>query len=402
MNNSPPLLCLLLAAAAGCGGAIPEPVGEPAPVALDSAGVRAIWVTRFDYKTRSDLETIFDNCVEAGFDTVLLQVRGNATAFYDSPFEPWAEQLGGAYPGFDPLACSVVLARQRCLSLHAWINLVPVWRGIEPPPTEGAWKQQLYNARPEWMWWDQHGVRQPLSERFYVSVNPCLPEVRDYLAEVVIDIAARYDLDGIHLDYARFPNEFPATPAGDIDYPHDPRTLRLYRAATGGTPEQARAGQGPWDTWRTEQVTETIRLIRERLNELEPPPQLSAAVNPLPGGGLEHFQDAVTWIEQGLVDALYPMNYASNEELFGERLDLWAPHRDSISIVMGIRFADTDHELTTRLIDRAVTDFAGFCLFGYFSLFDSVNEDIDNQDEATRAERARRRAVLLPYLRSPR
>ncbi len=72
-----------------------------------------------------------------------------------------------------------------------------------------------------------------------------------------------------------------------------------------------------------------------------------------------------------------------------------------MSIVMGIRFADTDHELTMRLIDRAVmTDFAGFCLFGYFSLFDSVNEAIDNQDEATRAERARRRAVLFPYLRS--
>lgn len=401
---------LLLALA--CGG---EPQAEassgdvtPEASVPDSGVVKAIWVTRFDYKTREDVELIVANCVDAGFNTIVFQVRGNATAFYASPFEPWAIELegqepGGA-PGFDPLAVAVEEARAAGASLHAWVNLMPAWWGTEAPTDP----MQVVNAHPEWLWWDQHGERQALCEDFYVSLNPCLPVVRRYLTDVVTDIAARYEVEGVHLDYARFPNEPPATPAGtDIDYPRDARTLDLYRRDTGLHPDDAPEGpvgaggaRHPWDAWRTEQVTALVASIRMELATLESPPLLTSAVTSVPERGLEHFQDSRGWVESGLVDAVFPMNYTQDAALFQERLEHWPADPDGPAVVMGVRASLTgDHAKTRALIQTAVDSHGGFCLFAYSNLFDSTNEAIDDQDEATRAARAERREALLPFLR---
>jgi len=384
---------------------LPDIPATTRPAAHPDA-IKAIWVTRFDYKTEADLEAIFANCAAAGFNTVMFQVRGNATAFYDSTFEPWAEQLGGTDPGFDPLARAVALARGHGISLHAWINLMTAWWGTEPPTDP----EQVVNAHPDWLWYDQYGKRQALSDKFYISLNPCLPEVQGYLRDVVLDIATRYDVEGIHLDYARFPSEPPATPAGtDIDYPRDARTIELFGEATQMALHQDKLPpvvQEAWDEWRTRQVTETVRGIREGLNVLESPPVLSVAVKAEPDGGLTYFQDAAGWVQDGLVDAVFPMNYVQDVERFDLRNASWlaalgqleAEEHDVPHFVIGVRAAATDHAVTRALIEHALEAGDGFCLFAYSNLFDSTNEDIDTQDEAASSERARRRAALLPFI----
>ena len=45
---------------------------------------RAIWVTRWDYKTPQDIERIMDDVSGLGLDTVLFQVRGEGTVMYRS------------------------------------------------------------------------------------------------------------------------------------------------------------------------------------------------------------------------------------------------------------------------------------------------------------------------------
>ena len=134
--------------------------------------VRAIWVTRWDYKSPRDIAIVMENCKTAGFNTVLFQVRGSGTVMYPSRLEPWADELGGRDPGFDPLAVACQEGHRRGLSVHAWANVIPGWHGDKPP----ANPRQLYNARPEWFWHDSAGRRQPLG--WYSSVNPCYPEVR--------------------------------------------------------------------------------------------------------------------------------------------------------------------------------------------------------------------------------
>ncbi len=90
---------------------------------------RAIWVTRFDTKTAADVQGAIRNCADAGFNHVMFQARGHGVAHYRSALEPWADELGGVDPGYDPLDVACREAHALGMKLHAWINVMPSWRG---------------------------------------------------------------------------------------------------------------------------------------------------------------------------------------------------------------------------------------------------------------------------------
>jgi len=348
----------------------------PAP---RSSAIRAIWVTRFDYRDADDVRSILEACAGGGFNTVMFQVRGNGTAFYHSKLEPFAEELGGGDPTFDPLQLACAEARRLGLELHAWINVYPSWRGLEPPVDHG----QLYLSHPEWHWFDSRGRRQPLVENFYTSLNPCLPEVRAYLLEIVRELVSNYDLDGLHLDYLRFVDDLVPE---EVDYPRDARTLSLYRAAGGLEPDEDPVS---WKRWRAEQVTELLRSIRELTREIAPGVLLSAAVGSEPDGPLgRHLRDSRRWAEEGLLDALFPMNYTNDAGQFARRAEAWSRVETRALIVTGIMLNPADRSLNTTLAQ--IRDSMGksphVCVFDYSYLFGPQGQP--------------RRAALLAALRS--
>jgi len=356
--------------------------------------VRAMWVTRFDYRTKDDVLRIVEDCANAGTNTILFQVRGNATASYKSNVEPWGEQFGFKDPGFDPLAVALEAAHARGIALHAWINVIPAWWGTTPPSDP----RQVWNAKPEWSWYDQKGGRQKFSEKFYVSLNPCLPEVRAYLTEVVRDLAMHYAVDGIHMDYIRFPNEPPATPKGSgADYPRDKRTVALFRAATGKDPDKDKAA---WTTWRAEQVTQVVRDVRAVLKRTRQRCALSAAVGVIPEKALnEHFQDVRTWCAEGLVDVVYPMNYANDVATWQERAQVWTKVAGDVRVVMGIRAGGRDLAAHRTMMTSAQRNHGGWSLFAYALIFESRSDELDPPTEEVKFERSQLRKGLVPILR---
>ncbi len=364
-----------------------------------STPVRAIWVTRYDYKTPDDVSNIIANCDDAGFNTVLFQVRGNGTAFYNSDIEPWADELGGRDPGFDPLEVAVREAHNRGVSLQAWVNVMPAWRGTKPPENP----DQLYNKHPDWFWYDQNGDRQALSS-FYVSLNPALPEVREYLVSVFREIVRNYDVDGLHLDYIRFPNEPPATPRGSgLDYPRDERTLKLYRAETGLAPDD---DPDAWNQWRTEQVTQLVADIHQMMRRTRPRAVLSTAASVRPESATRaHFQDCRGWIDRDLVDMVFLMNYTDSPDTFRERLEPWLPYTSQTVIVPGLWFGrqpvDKGIQAVQEQIDIARELTGNFCIFSYSSLFDSRDEgEVSPRSARHHEARQRRREVLIPYMQT--
>jgi uncharacterized lipoprotein YddW (UPF0748 family) len=361
--------------------------------------MRAIWVTRFDYKTADDVTAIIENCAAAGFNAVLFQVRGNGTAFYKSSFEPWADELSGAAPGFDPLELACGAAHERRIELHAWVNVMPAWRGTRPP----ANPEQLYNKHPEWFWYDQNGRRQALNS-FYVSLNPCLPEVREYLVDVFHDLVSRYDVDGLHLDYIRFPNEPPAIPRGSAaDYPRDERTLALFSQDTDRLPDDDPVA---WNQWRTGQVTRLVADIHHMLRRSRPQVVLSASVGPVRESALKHFQDGRRWIDEALIDVAFVMNYTDTPETFAQRLEPWLARQPRVPVIPGLWFGSTKDRSVEEgavavkgQIEIACAQAGSFCVFAYSSLFDGADEgELTRQSEEQRRVRQIRQEILLPFL----
>ncbi|MBK6942464.1 MAG: family 10 glycosylhydrolase [Planctomycetes bacterium] len=346
--------------------------------------VRAIWVTRFDTKTAADVQGAIRDCSDAGFNHVLFQARGHGVAHYRSAIEPWADELGGADPGYDPLDVACREAHELGLKLHAWINVMPSWRGTTPPKDE----RQLYAAHPDWHWFDASGARQPQRPSFYVSLNPCLPEVRAYLVEVCRELVVNYPIDGLHLDYVRFVDDLDPDPDA---YPRDAATLALFRAATGKAPDDDLAA---WRAWKAEQVTTLVGDIRAMIDDEGRDVVLTAAVGSSPEGPQDkHQRDSRRWVEEGLVDAVFPMNYTADITQFRTRASAWgrATRDMNVAFVQGIQI-DPQRALdvveTQLALSRRETPH--YCLFAYAHLFPSAA----NASGATDLQRERTRRIV--------
>ncbi len=347
-----------------------QPSVRPAPEARilppDPAAVwppRAVWVVRQAFKSPEEIAALMERCAQAGMNTVLFQVRGNATSYYRSRLEPWSEQYDFKDPGFDPLEVACREAHRRGMALHAWVNVMPAWRGSQPP----ANARHLYHTKPDWFLYDQRGRRQPLGD-FYVSLNPCLPEARAHIVNVIADITARYPIDGVHLDYIRLPME--SVPRG-VDYPFDAPTLRHYRAATGKAPADDSAA---WTRWRQEQVTRLVADIRRSVKAIKPAVRLSAAcMHDFNEASSRFFQDGPAWLRANLLEALFVMNYTPDTTLYRQRQEQWlriAPGTRT-AVVPGIGvYMHNSPNVTIAQLQLAEQWGNGFALFSYGAMLE--------------------------------
>lgn len=336
------------------------PLDEEAPFR------RFLWVTRWDYRNARDIERICYNAASARFTDLLFQVRGEGTVFFQSPYEPWAWELSGrgpesgvgVNPGWDPLEVAVREGRRRGLRVHAYLNVMPAWaQKVDPPAGRG----QIYRDKPEWLMLDSRGRRiQPRG--FYACVDPGLPEVRSYLANLMGRMAADYQIDGVHLDYIRYPFE-------TGDYSFHPRVTELYEARTG---KKADAGDPDWLQFRQDQVSSVVRDINKAVKAARPGIELSAAViAKTEVGKSKAGQDPMSWIARGDIDAIAPMVYVQDHGSFNEIAEPYMNGPERSQVWLGIWAVEKNRILLDQIEIGAAKQVSGIAVFSYESLFKS-------------------------------
>lgn len=296
---------------------VASPQGDPE--------VRAVWVHLFDdtLKTPDGVDAMVDRIADANLNTIIVEVVRRHDAYYLGS-EVLVRTPDPAVPeGFDVLAHVLDRARERGLTVQAWVPLMPAYH-------------HTYDGlpRPDGWVWAEHGPDAPVEQRWVSRLadgswddhlDPGLPEVRQHVAAVAAEIASRYPIDALHLDYVRY---------ADQDRGYHPRVLERFRAETGvtGTP----APDDPtWSAWRRQQVDLMLDEIRNAVERTAPGMPLTAAV--VAGGQgptsarpftstrpyARFMQDWVSWIEDGKLDAAMPMNYF-DASLHADWFDQWA------------------------------------------------------------------------------
>jgi len=289
---------------------------------------RATWVITWEHinsgstvaQNQARVRQIMDDHVAANMNAVLWQARQGGTAYYISSFEPWGSYAGGAYPGYDPLAYAIEQAHLRGLELHAWFNTFQAASTASGTPA---------GDHPEWVCRDESDIPMPSSR----ALSPGLPEVRNYLVDVAMEIVNNYDIDGIHLDYVRW-NEYndlalrqlPLTPLEQeslLDQVPDERVLNnlldpqsgryLYDVEhpySGGVP----SGYASWPEFWRSSVTTFVEALHDSIQTQKPWVRLSvAALGKYNWSGWNGYnivyQDAAKWFNEGSIDQLTPMHY---------------------------------------------------------------------------------------------
>lgn len=287
-----------------------EPPPAPAPNLPRVESLRGAWVHLFDgsLKSRASISQVVEELRAAGANAVFAQVSRRHDAYYASDVLPRTPDPG-VEAGLDVLAELIAQARPAGLEVHAWIAVAPTWH-------------QAYNDLPRPAGWlpADHGEHAPEAQRWVTRtvdgqwtdyLDPGLPEVRAHVTSVVAELAARYPVDGIHLDYVRY---------SSAAHGYHPRALARYQAETGasGTPAPA---DHAWSAWRRQQTRDIVVGARDAIAATGRDITLSAAVitwqdGPTAGRPFEAtrayndtLQDWAGWARDGLLDAVLPMNY---------------------------------------------------------------------------------------------
>ncbi len=261
--------------------------------------VRAVWLTTIggiDWPHSHSVATqkremihILDQLQQAGINMIFIQTRVRATTIFPTT-EPWDGCLTGhpgKSPGYDPLQFCIEECHRRGMECHAWIVTIPVGKW------NGTGCKQLRMKYPS--------LIRKIGDEGYM--NPEMSQTGDYLAQFCAEVTRRYDVDGIHLDYIRYPETW---------------KLKVPR-------NQGRRF-----------ITDIVQKIHHSVKAIKPWIKLSCS----PIGKYDDLsryksmgwnanttvcQDAQGWLREGLMDALFPMMYFQGNNFYPFAVD-WLEH----------------------------------------------------------------------------
>lgn len=284
--------------------------------------VRAIWLDRGTIVragSKAELAPLFDRLAEAGINTVFFETLNAGYPIYPSQVAPEQNPLT---QGWDPLQAAIELARERGMELHAWIWTFAVGNqrhnALLGQPS--SFLGPVLAANPDWANRDDLGVIRHAGSR-KTFLDPANQEARWYLLRLVDEIATNYDIDGLQLDYIRYPFQ---DPSAERTYGYGTAGRRRFQELTGVDPMEISPRQVElWQRWtdfRVEQVTSFVQEVDRHLEQRDPNLVLSVAVFPQSTHDRIHKiqQHWETWIENGSVDMVVPMTYARDTNRLGQ------------------------------------------------------------------------------------
>ena len=259
--------------------------------------IESIVGTTREAEQKAALCTILDSLQAININTILLQTRVRGDVIYPSAIEPFSSVFTGMHgvaPSYDPLAYAIEECHKRGMQLHAWLVTIPLG---DVAHVRAHGKHSLPAKRPH----------QCTRFKGAWYMEPSHPATAAHLSALVEEIVTRYDIDGIHFDYIRYPE-------GNATYPD------------GSLYNRNRRGMSKAD-WRRSNITHLMSTLYAKVKSLKPWVCVSAATlgkhddtsrYSSYGWNAYHTvnQEAKEWMRTGIVDAIFPMLYYTGQHFY--------------------------------------------------------------------------------------
>lgn len=261
---------------------------------------RGVWHRPTESNRKDIIETL-DKLADSNFNILFLETFYHGYTIYPSEI---AEQNPN-FVGWNPLEVFIEEGKKRGIEVHAWVHTFFVGHESLNPPGP------ILSEHPEWAAVDREGRIPSVKEVGYYYLNPALPAVRDHLSSIFNEMVSTYDVDGLHLDYIRYPVSLPI----ENGYSYDEYSRNEFKKVSGVDPlditpadtEQWEA----WNVWRQNQISTFVERIHGEVKEVDEALDLSTAVFPEVSDAIDQkFQNWVEWVSAGYMDFITPMIYA--------------------------------------------------------------------------------------------
>lgn len=280
---------------------------------------RSYWVDAFNggIYSPNQVEELVAAALDANANALIVQTARRYDCFCNRALYPRTDAGIAAAP-YDPLDEVIEKAHEAGLEVHAWVNVGTMWNSATPHSSP----DHVFNA---------HGLTATGADRWLnkrvdgeelmgnnAFIDPANPAAVDYIVEAIRSIVREYDVDGINLDYIRYPDYNSTTSHSDWGYSET--SIARFQAATGRTDLPEPVDQQFTD-WRRSQITNLVRRIYLGIVDVDPAVRLSNdgityGFGPQSVGGWEQtrtyaevLQDWKGWLEEGIIDTVVAMNY---------------------------------------------------------------------------------------------
>lgn len=257
---------------------------------------------------------LLDELQYMGMNTVFVQVRPSADAFYPSQIVPWSRFLQGVQgvaPEYDPLAFMIEETHNRGMKFHAWFN---PFRASTDTKTDNLASNHVAVSHPDWI----------VTSGGKMYINPGIPDARKHIIDAIMEVVKLYNVDGIHLDDYFYPS------SGTFD---DEQTYASYN--TKGFTNK--------DAWRRDNINQFVQQLGKSIHAVKP--KVEFGISPF-GVWRNKAKDSTgsdttasitaydsmhadvrTWIRQGWIDYVIPQIYWSltfSPARYDKLVDWWA------------------------------------------------------------------------------
>jgi uncharacterized lipoprotein YddW (UPF0748 family) len=276
--------------------------------------VRALWLPPASLQSAESIRRSIATAASNGINTLFVPVQTEGTSF-------------------DGLAEAIASAHDRGMRVHAWINVNLAGSATELP----ASRDHVIYQHPEWLMVPRELAAEllavdPRSPEYLgrltrwtrtqaarvsgLYVSPLHAGMQAQIAATVKDLVSRYNVDGVHLDHARFPG-------ADFDYSR--AALEAFRADVRGRLTAAERSRldtietldpfaypeelsREWGLFRQTQVTALVTRLRSTAKSIRAGVVVSATVvADQEAAARDALQDWRTWLDNGFIDALCPV-----------------------------------------------------------------------------------------------
>jgi uncharacterized lipoprotein YddW (UPF0748 family) len=296
---------------------------------------------------------LIEDARRLGASDLFVQVYRAGRSWFDSsladaaPYRAIVESTGR-----DTFAELIPLAQAAGLRVHAWVNVLSLAGNTDSRLVRDLGRAVVAVDRRGRSLLDYPKLEVPEPDRAYyrmgtpaVWLDPAAPGVAEHVAAIFAELPSRYPtLDGIHLDYIRYPDVLPFVPGSrfgvGLDFGYGEATRARFQAETGLVApfDKTLGNANRWDAWRRSKLTELVATIGAAVHALSPDIALSAAVWAYADRAyLALGQDWRGWLDADLIRFAVPMAYTLDDALLGHLAHAFAgmPSGDRIWVGLG-------------------------------------------------------------------
>jgi uncharacterized lipoprotein YddW (UPF0748 family) len=354
-------------------GAVPQAIAHsamPEPIAQrPMQEIRGVWMTENDHDILSDrpkMQEAVSQLARLNLNTIYPVVWNSGYVLYPSAVAQRAEIqpfIRQGLQGQDILADLITQSHRQGLLVIPWFEF-----GFMAPPTS-----ELALNHPEWLTQQRDGNQTWISAAGEVVwLNPFLPEVQQFITDLVLEAVTQYDVDGIQFDdHTSLPNVFG----------YDSYTLALYKQETKKD-APANPQDPEWVRWRADKITAFVTQLNQAVKQRKPNAIFSVSPNPYVTAYNTYLQDWLTWVRQDIVDELIVQVYRPDLQSFlnqitrSEIQEVQQKIPTGVGVLTGLRNKPVAMSLIQAKVNSARDRELGVSFFYYESLWDEGPEPI--------------------------